>query len=176
MPISQNGLLRANCEQRLAGQQARAIGPDERLQPLFIGYRNLVRGYDLSSLTRTCSSSVQNECAPLDRLMGTQTLVANLELRFPVMGLRSRTQTYGSVPVEGVLFGDTGFAGGGPLAGTGRRLARSVGAAVRVAPFGFVAEEFGARHGDPGGSGPFSGPTMSFDIRSGFPKNGEHCG
>jgi hypothetical protein len=32
---------------------------DERLHPLFVGYRSLVRGYDLSSLSAGCTSTVQ---------------------------------------------------------------------------------------------------------------------
>jgi hypothetical protein len=115
---------------------------DARLHPLFVGARNLVRGYDLSSLSAGCASTVQDECAPIDRLIGPRTLVANIELRFPVLGVRSRTQTYGTVPIEGVLFADGGMAGGGRYSPgpVRQRIARSAGGAIRIAPFGFVAE------------------------------------
>jgi hypothetical protein len=42
--------------------------------------------------------------------------------------------------LEGVLFADGGVAAGGDSDWTGARLARSAGASIRIAPFGFVAE------------------------------------
>jgi hypothetical protein len=46
------------------------------------------------------------------------------------------------VPIEGVLFADGGMAGGGQYSPgpVRQRIARSAGAAIRIAPFGFVAE------------------------------------
>jgi outer membrane protein assembly factor BamA len=119
---------------------------DPRLAPLFVGYRSLVRGYDFSSLGAGCTSTVPNECDTIDKLTGSRTVVANIELRFPVLGIMSRSQTYGRIPLEGVLFVDGGLAGGGQSVHALRtRLARSVGVAIRVAPFGFIAE-LGAVH------------------------------
>jgi outer membrane protein assembly factor BamA len=113
---------------------------DARLEPLFVGYRNLVRGYDFSSLVAGCTSTLPNECDVVDRLSGSRSFVANIELRFPVLGVMSRSQTYGRIPLEGVLFADGGVAAGGDSDWTGARLARSAGASIRIAPFGFVAE------------------------------------
>jgi outer membrane protein assembly factor BamA len=139
---------------------------DARLQPLFVGARNLVRGYDLSSLSGSCTSTVQGECEPIDRLIGPRTLVANIEVRFPLLGVRSRTQTYGTVPIEGVLFADGGLAGGGsPALGPARqRMARSLGVAVRIAPFGFVAEIGAVRTFDH----PTHGWSLLLDFQPGF--------
>lgn len=115
---------------------------DARLEPLFVGYRNLVRGYDFSSLVDSCTSTLPNECDVVDRLSGSRSVVANIELRFPVFGILSRSHTYGRLPLEGVLFADGGLAGGGDSALWTRRsrLARSIGASIRIAPFGIVAE------------------------------------
>jgi hypothetical protein len=115
---------------------------DARLEPHFIGYRSLVRGYDFSSLIGGCTSTVPDECDGVDRLTGSGALVANIELRFPLLGILSRTHTYGPIPLEGVLFADGGLATGGDSVAWRRsaRLARSLGASIRIAPFGFVAE------------------------------------
>jgi hypothetical protein len=126
-------------------QYAARYGPDAndvRLEPLFLGYRNLIRGYDFSSLVGGCTSTVTNECALVDRLTGSRSLVTNIELRFPVMGIRSRSHSYGRIPLEGVLFADGGLVAGGDFLPStpGRRLARSAGASVRIAPFGFIVD------------------------------------
>jgi hypothetical protein len=115
---------------------------DVRLEPIFVGYRNLVRGYDFSSLAGGCTSTVTNECHVIDRLTGSRSLVANIELRFPVLGIRSRSHTYGRIPLEGVLFADGGVVAGGDSVPTARgtRMARSAGASVRIAPFGFIVD------------------------------------
>ena len=139
---------------------------DTRLQPLFVGYRNLVRGYDLSSIGARCTSTIQNECEAVDRLIGTRSLVANVEVRFPLAGLLSRRQTYGSVPLEGLLFADGGLAGGSIVHAASWRthLARSAGAGVRIAPFGLVAEIGAARTFDH----PLRRWTFLIDFRPGF--------
>ena len=139
---------------------------DLRLAPLFLGYRGLVRGYDYTSLAAGCTSTMPNECETVDKLTGVRTLVANLELRFPIPGIISRSQTYGPIPLEGVLFADGGIAGGGDAlsASRGNRVARSVGAALRVAPFGFVAEISAVRTFDH----PSRRWTLGLDFRPGF--------
>jgi hypothetical protein len=115
---------------------------DTRLEPHFVGYRSLVRGYDFSSLIGGCTSTLPDECTVVDRLTGSGSLVANIELRFPLLGVLSRTHTYGAIPLEGVLFADGGLATGGDsvVRHQRARLVRSLGASVRIAPFGFVVE------------------------------------
>jgi Tol biopolymer transport system component len=138
---------------------------DARLEPLFIGYRNLVRGYDFSSLVGSCTSTLPNECDVVDRLSGSRSFVANLELRFPVLGTTSRNHTYGRIPLEGVFFADGGLAAGGPVSWSRRaRLARSVGASIRIAPFGFVTEVGAVRTFDH----PSRRWALLLDFRPGF--------
>jgi Tol biopolymer transport system component len=139
---------------------------DPHLEPHFVGYRNLVRGYDFSSLIGGCTSTLPNECDVVDRLTGSRSLIANIELRFPLFGILSRSHTYGRVPLDGVLFADGGLAGGGDSSVWPRRhrLARSVGASVRIAPFGFVAEIGAVRTFDH----PSRRWAFLFDFRPGF--------
>ena len=60
-----------------------AGGDDERLSPLFLGYPELVRGYDLGSVrAEECDAA---GCEVFDRLVGSRVLVANAELRFPLL-------------------------------------------------------------------------------------------
>jgi outer membrane protein assembly factor BamA len=121
---------------------------DERLYPLYIGYPNLVRGYDVNTFQPDeCVSLTGNVCPSFDRLIGSRLLVANLEFRFPLLrpfGVSSRM--YGPVPVEVALFADAGVAwsrGDNPAifrAEGGRDGVSSVGAAFRVNFFGFVTQ------------------------------------
>jgi Tol biopolymer transport system component len=143
-------------------------GDDARLFPLFIGYPNLVRGYDVNTFDATdCvpSTATANDCPAFDRLIGSRVLVGNLELRFPLLRPFGASQRmYGPVPVEVALFADGGVAwnsiartpvtAAAGLAGTGQqahpfRLAdgvSSAGAALRVNLFGFAVGEFDFSH------------------------------
>jgi hypothetical protein len=82
---------------------------DPRFFPMFIGYPNLVRGYNVYSITPDeCAAVASTECPAFDRLVGSRMLVGNLEFRFPLLrpftGASSRM--YGAVPVEVALFLD----------------------------------------------------------------------
>jgi outer membrane protein assembly factor BamA len=122
------------------------------LYPLFLGYPSLVRGYDFNSFEASeCvpSTPLSTDCPAFDKLIGTRLLVANAEVRFPLLGLVRREFVYGPVPLEGVIFGDAGVAwtrGQKPtfLSGGTRDWARSVGAGVRVNALGFVVLELDA--------------------------------
>ena len=122
-------------------------GEDERITPLFIGYPNLVRGYDVNSFdARECPRA--DTCPVFDQLLGSKILVGNAELRFPPFGAisRSRRNLYGPLPFELVFFGDTGvawteaedpeFLNDGP-----RKFVSSVGAGARVNLFGYAIVE-----------------------------------
>jgi len=86
-------------------------GPDAesgRLNPLYLGYGTLVRGYSSGSFT---SDATYNEF--LDRLFGSRIALAGAELRLPILGV----QSYGLVnfpyfPTELVFFADAGIAWG----------------------------------------------------------------
>src|SRR5262249_58406568 len=59
---------------------------DERLFPLFIGYPNLVRGYDVSTFgPGDCTVTANSTCREFDRLEGSRFLVGNIEFRFPLL-------------------------------------------------------------------------------------------
>jgi len=121
---------------------------DYRLPPLFIGYPQLVRGYDLGSFDATaCHPSSSSGCPEFDRLQGSRMLVGNIELRFPLLRPFGVTQRmYGPVPVEVALFGDSGVTWTSTdrprLAGGLRVPVTSVGATFRVNLFGFAVGQF----------------------------------
>jgi hypothetical protein len=135
-------------------------GEDARLFPLYIGYPNLVRGYDVNSFDGSeCIPNATSQCPLLDRLVGSRLLVANLEFRFPLLrpfGVSQRM--YGPVPVEVALFADGGITwnnvdanlASGASAQTGTvphsfKLSdgvSSAGVALRVNLLGFAVGEF----------------------------------
>ena len=88
-------------------------GDDERLFPLFLGYPQLVRGYDVGSFNASdCPPTADDSCEAFDRLVGSRVMVANVEFRFPLLrpfGGVSQGM-YGPVPVEVAFFADTGVA------------------------------------------------------------------
>jgi hypothetical protein len=85
------------------------------LQPLFLGYETLVRGYDYYSFTtdecQTSDANAFSSCPAFDRLWGQRIGVATLELRVPFIGV----QQFGLInfpflPTELVAFADAGAA------------------------------------------------------------------
>lgn len=143
---------------------------DARLTPLFLGYPNMVRGYDTNSFSANeCVADQTSNCPAFDRLVGTRLFVANVELRFPLVGIFQREFNYGPLPIEGFLFGDTGIAWTSDnepsfLAGD-RQFVSSAGAGVRVNAFGYLILEFaGVKPFDR----PDSGWRFVFNILPGF--------
>src|SRR5262249_22708963 len=153
-----------------------------RLFPLFIGYPNLVRGYDVNTFDAAdCRPTSTSDCPAFDRLVGRRLLVGNLELRFPLLrpfGVSQRM--YGPVPVEVAFFADGGVAWNSlsktpPIGVTGAvtqpqpfKLSNGVssaGAALRVNLFGFAVGEFGVAR-------PFQRPgqgwVFQFTLAPGF--------
>jgi hypothetical protein len=119
---------------------------DGRLTPLFIGYQGLVRGYDFGSFdANECEPVAMNTCEAFNRLNGSRVAVASAELRFPLLGLFSRTSFYGPFPIEMALFADAGLAWTSDIkpsfAGGERDWVRSAGVALRVNVFGFAIAE-----------------------------------
>lgn len=121
---------------------------DPRLFPMFLGYPSLVRGYDVGTFEPDeCGAVEDDACPAFDRLLGSRMLVANLELRFPLLrpfGLTDRV--YGPVPVEVALFADAGVAWTGDdkpeIFGGDRQAVSSAGAAFRVNAFGYSVLQF----------------------------------
>lgn len=86
----------------------------ERLSPIFVGDASLVRGYSAESFDPaecTVSGSNPNACPEFDRLVGSRLIVANAELRVPLLG----TEGYGLIrtsflPIDIAPFVDAGVA------------------------------------------------------------------
>lgn len=143
---------------------------DVRLQSTYLGYPELVRGYEVGSFSvDECAAGPAGECQVFDQLVGSRMLVANVELRFPLWGALGGDDFYGPLPVELALFTDAGVAwdrNSLPSFINGDRdFVRSVGAAVRVNVFGYaVAEIDYTRPLDRPGKGWF----WQFSLRPGF--------
>jgi outer membrane protein assembly factor BamA len=110
---------------------------DPRLLPAFLGSRQFVRGYGWSAIQ--CPREADGECGAYEDLLGSRLLVGNLEVRFPVMGILARDIRYGSIPLEGFLFADSGIVWSrSPVftaADSSRHLVSSFGAGIRLAAF-----------------------------------------
>jgi Tol biopolymer transport system component len=144
---------------------------DARLVPLYIGYPQLVRGYDVGSISGDeCSVTLDGSCPELDRLVGSRMLIGNLELRFPLLrpfGLSGRM--YGPIPVEVALFADAGTAWSRverpTFMGGDRDLVSSAGVSFRVNMLGFAVAQIDVAH-------PFQRPgrrwVWSFSLTPGF--------
>jgi Tol biopolymer transport system component len=123
-------------------------GEDERLFPLFLGYPNLVRGYDVGTFeVQDCVPSATSTCPSFDRLLGSRVLVGNVEFRFPLLRPFGASQRmYGPVPVEVAFFADGGVAwnrGQKPaLFGGSRDGVGSAGVTLRVNLLGFAIGQF----------------------------------
>ncbi len=148
-------------------------GDDPRLFPLYLGYPDMVRGYDVYTFDATdCPPTATGSCAAFDRLLGSRMMVGNIEFRFPLLrpfGVRQRM--YGPVPVEVAFFADAGVAWNslaqpattiGPFGTTVqphpfkmRNGVSSAGVAFRVNLFGFAVGEFDLAH-------PFQRPNQGW--------------
>jgi dipeptidyl aminopeptidase/acylaminoacyl peptidase len=147
-------------------------GDDERLFPLFLGYPQLVRGYDVGNFNSVdCPPTPDDSCEAFDRLVGSRVLVANVEFRFPLLrpfgGVSQRM--YGPVPVEVAFFADTGVAWNRDESpswfGGSRTAASSAGVALRVNLLGFAVGQFDVAR-------PFQRPgqgwVFQFSLSPGF--------
>jgi Omp85 superfamily domain len=83
------------------------------LQPLFLGYEDLVRGYAYTSFkSNECTGGTSTDpCPAFTRLEGNEIAVANVEMRVPLIGVRE----YGLInfpflPTQLVFFTDGGVA------------------------------------------------------------------
>ena len=143
---------------------------DIRLTPFFIGYPNLVRGYDVNTFTTVeCSDPTGQTCPVFDQLIGSKMIVGNFEVRAPLYGLlKGGRLEYGPVPVEVFGFVDTGMAWTDAqlpkFAGGTRNFVTSIGVGARVNVFGFLIAEFNMAH-------PMNrdrGWLFVFNLRPGF--------
>jgi hypothetical protein len=119
-----------------------------RVSPLFVGFPTFVRGYDIYSFDpRDCDPGA---CIKLDDLEGSRLLVANVEVRAPVVGMFKGRIDYGHIPVDVFGFSDAGIAWRGdnlPLSSfSDRPWVKSTGAGLRFNAFGFAVIELSAAH------------------------------
>jgi hypothetical protein len=120
-------------------------GEDERFTPLFVGYPNLVRGYDVNSFSAAECGVDEVRCPVFDQLLGSRLAIGNLEARLPLLGLFSKRNLYGPLPIELIGFYDIG------VAWTANERARFIGGArgddtrdpVSSAGYGLRANIFG---------------------------------
>ncbi|MFA3782895.1 hypothetical protein ABRY23_07525 [Melioribacteraceae bacterium 4301-Me] len=118
-----------------------------RLLPYYLGYPGLVRGYDYNSFSNAEYNADLLSPDPLiNRLQGSKILVANIELRFPLLGLFGIGEGfYGYFPIDFGGFYDAGLAWDKgmklALSGNGRKPVRSVGFTIRVNLFGYAIGE-----------------------------------
>ncbi len=85
---------------------------DDRFYPLFLGYWDLVRGYESFISEEFDPVTGESEFA-YTRLFGSKMFVANVELRFPLLGVLGIGKGYyGAWPLEFYGFFDWGIAYG----------------------------------------------------------------
>ena len=124
-------------------------GEDPRLQPLFLGYTGLVRGYHLGSFDPSechATAADPNGCPVFDQLLGSRMVVGNAELRFPLFGaLGVGSGYYGALPIDFFVFGDAGVAWDSAnqpkITGGDRATIYSAGTGLRMNLFGFAVAE-----------------------------------
>lgn len=122
-------------------------GPDAEnsvLFPMFLGYSQLVRGYDYNSFSAAECPSSGSSCPAFDRLFGSRLLVGNIEARFPLLGvLGLGSGYYGALPIEAGIFADAGVAWNSEQATSlaHREAVTSTGVALRMNLFGFAVVE-----------------------------------
>ena len=118
---------------------------DARLVPLFLGYPEFVRGYDMNSFDASDCPPSELSCSSFDQLIGTRALVGNFEVRAPLVGLFKGRMDYGRIPVDVFAFADTGIAWTAAIrpafAGGTRDFVSSVGGGLRANLFGFAIGE-----------------------------------
>ena len=138
---------------------------DPRLLPFVWIVQDTVRGFDGRQLPNPACTSGGAGCDTIDAATTNRLLAANLELRFPLLGALRRTTSYGPLPIEGLLFTDTGaFWTASPATAAARMVLRSAGAGVRLNAGGLVFEFDAARP-----IGTFArGWRLSANFRPGF--------
>jgi Tol biopolymer transport system component len=123
-------------------------GESSSLYPLYLGYPEFVRGYGVGSIRADeCSAGpTGGTCEVYDRMIGSRLLVANLELRFPLLRpFGVGNGMYGPVPIEVAFFADGGVAWTGSqrpsFLGGDRKPISSTGVSLRLNVFGYAVAQ-----------------------------------
>jgi outer membrane protein assembly factor BamA len=142
-----------------------------QLLPLYLGYPELMRGYTYGSFrAEECAVGPAGTCQVYDQLLGSRLLVANFELRFPLLRpFGVKDGMYGPVPIEMALFTDAGVAwttaDRPSFAGGDRSPVSSAGVTFRANLLGFAVGQFDLAY-------PFQRPgrgwVWSFSLTPGF--------
>jgi Tol biopolymer transport system component len=149
-----------------------ADSEDGLLLPLYLGYPELIRGYNYGSFEASeCRIGPAGPCEVYDRLLGSRMMIANLEFRFPLLrpfgGVGG--SMYGPVPVEVAFFADAGVAwtraNEPTFLGGNREPVSSAGVTFRANLFGFAVAQVDFAH-------PFQRPgrgwVWGFSLTPGF--------
>ena len=116
-------------------------GEDQRFRSLYLGYPELIRGYD-GITADECVPNETSQCPLYEQLFGSRLAVASAELRAPLFGLFKGQLAYGPLPLEIALFADAGVAwtsdSEAAFLGGDREVLTSAGAALRLNVFGFM--------------------------------------
>lgn len=112
---------------------------DYRLYPMFLGYPDLVRGYQYGTFS-------SQDSVLFNRIIGSKMIIANFELRFPLLGIFGIGEGYyGFLPIEFGGFYDAGLAwdrNNKPwFAGGDRKPVSSTGLVARINLFGYLIGE-----------------------------------
>jgi len=143
---------------------------DGRLYPSFLGYESLVRGYNYGSFSIEEVEGGGEDSFIFDRLWGSKMIVANIELRFPLLRVLGIGQGYyGALPLEFTAFYDVGLAWSNEeepwFNGGIRRPVSSAGVGLRMNVLGYMI--FGVSYVHPFDR-PMKGSYFQFTIMPGF--------
>ncbi len=130
------------------------------LSDLFLGFPNLVRGYNSGSYSVEECEGVTNPsgCPAYDQLLGSRMAVGSFEFRIPLLGFFGVIPSAGFPPLEIAPFFDAGIAwtdtqdpsfscGDGEVAGVNcREIISSFGVAARLNLLGFMILELDLVH------------------------------
>ncbi len=143
---------------------------DARLYPFFLGYESMVRGYNYGSFSaKEVEGSGENSFL-LDRLFGSKLMVANFELRFPLLRVLGIGRGYyGTLPLEFTAFYDVGITWSNEntpwFNGGNRRPISSAGVGIRMNVLGYMI--LGLSYVHPFDR-PIKGSYLQFTIMPGF--------
>ena len=139
-----------------------ADASDGRLLPLVWTVRDLVRGYSMrDAIGRPCSAAA---CDPLFETAVRRLVVANVELRAPLLGPLGLVRESAAVPLDAFLFADAGSFARAHAGNRSSATIRTLGAGTRVNATGFIFEFAAARTLDRNDRG----WTLSVNFRPGF--------
>ncbi len=122
---------------------------ENNVMPLYLGYPELIRGYESSSFT--AEECPNGKCSAYSDLFGSKIAITNLEIRFPLFGaLGLGDGFYGYYPIDALLFADGGVAWYNNqkpdfLGGT-RKPVGSVGVGLRTNFMGYIVGEIDYVH------------------------------